>query len=89
MRKKVQFSRRFQGSYKARIFKDEQLTKHFWECVEAFLTDRTSVDDHQLEGKMGKFRAFSITDDIRVVYLETADYFLFINVGTHEEVYYR
>jgi mRNA-degrading endonuclease YafQ of YafQ-DinJ toxin-antitoxin module len=87
--KPIRTTQRFEASYKAKIARNEQLTEEFWECVEAFLTDRASVDDHALRGKMGLYRAFTIKDDLRVVYFETPEYFLFVNVGKHDEVYYR
>lgn len=87
--KPVKTTREFQLHYKARIAKDETLKQAFKESLNAFLEDRTSVDDHQLEGKMSLFRGFWINDDYRVVYLETPENFLLIDVGTHDEVYYR
>ncbi len=47
------------------------------------------MDNHPLRGQMGLYRAFSIRDDLRVVYFETPEYFLFLDMGPHDEVYYR
>lgn len=87
--KPIRTTKRFKASYKARIARDKELTEEFWGCVEAFLTNRALVDDHPLRGKMGLYRAFSIRGNLRVVYFETPEYFLFVNVGKHDEVYYR
>lgn len=38
---------------------------------------------------MGLFRAFSINNEYRVVYKEKKDVFVFLDVGTHEQVYQR
>ena len=34
-------------------------------------------------------RAFSINEEYRVVYLEKTDEYIFLNVGTHAQVYRR
>ena len=75
--------------YKQRIARNEQLRKTFRENVETFLVDKALVRDHQLQGKMGLMRAFCITDDYRLIYLEFAQYYLFDDVGTHAQVYRR
>ena len=87
--KPVKTTSEFRLHYKARIAKDETLQQAFRESLHAFLNDRTLVDDHPLERQMVLFRSFSINEDYRVVYLETPEYFLLIDVGTHEEVYER
>ena len=87
--KPVKTTGEFRLHYKARIAKVETLKRAFKESLAAFLDDRTLVDDHSLERKMVLFRSFSITEAYRVVYLETPEYFLLIDVGTHDEVYSR
>jgi mRNA-degrading endonuclease YafQ of YafQ-DinJ toxin-antitoxin module len=87
--KEIKKTKRFYSHFKIRIAPDRKLVKAFHQSVEAFLEDPTLVDDHQLEGKMALYRAFLITDDYRVVFTETPDYFIFQDIGTHEEVYYR
>jgi addiction module RelE/StbE family toxin len=87
--KSIKWSTTFTNQYRQRIRIDEQLQKEFQDSVAMFLADRTVVDDHPLEGKMAGWRAFSINDDYRVVYLERDEYFLFIYVGTHRQVYIR
>jgi mRNA-degrading endonuclease YafQ of YafQ-DinJ toxin-antitoxin module len=61
----------------------------FWESIETFVIDRSAVRDHALRGVLQGKRAFSVTDEYRIVYLERTDYYLFIDVGTHEQVYRR
>lgn len=87
--KPVKTTREFQLHYKARIAKDEALKRAFKESLNAFLEDPSLVDDHSLARKMFLFKSFSINDDYRVVYLETSEYFLLLDVGPHEEVYDR
>jgi mRNA-degrading endonuclease YafQ of YafQ-DinJ toxin-antitoxin module len=43
--------------------------------------------DHHLTGDLQGRRAFSITGDVRVVYIEFKDKIIFLDVGTHNQVY--
>jgi len=45
------------------------------------------LNDHSLTGKFRGKRAFSITGDIRVIYEETEAAFIFLDIGTHNQVY--
>lgn len=87
--KPIKTTRKFAVNFKARIAKNERLRKAFRDALETFLYDRQAVDDHPLTGKLGRFRAFAITADQRVLYTETTAYFLLQDVGTHQEIYYR
>ena len=87
--KEIRYSNQFIRYYKLRIATDERLQQDFRESVEAFREDRTLVDDHALEDVMSGKRSFSINDDYRVVYVEREDYYRFLDVGTHEQVYRR
>jgi mRNA-degrading endonuclease YafQ of YafQ-DinJ toxin-antitoxin module len=75
--------------YQQRIAKDEQLNEAFWDSLETFVVDPMLVDDHALANVMQGKRAFSINSDYRVIYLERDEYYLFVDVGTHEQVYRR
>ncbi len=46
------------------------------------------LHDHELHGKMRGRRAFSITDDIRIVYVRIGKHTVrFLAIGRHREVY--
>jgi addiction module RelE/StbE family toxin len=45
------------------------------------------INDHSLVGTMKSLRAFSIGGDLRVVYRETDEYFEFLDIGSHNQVY--
>jgi mRNA-degrading endonuclease YafQ of YafQ-DinJ toxin-antitoxin module len=75
--------------YQQRIAKDEQLNEAFWDSLETFVVDPMLVNDHALANVMQGQRAFSINNDYRVIYLERDEYYLFVDVGTHEQVYRR
>lgn len=88
---KIHYSNQFKAKYKRRISKNNRLVQEFLEAVETFQVDRSSsaIKDHPLGHKMYNYRAFSINSDIRVIYLEKEDHVLFVDIGTHEQVYQR
>jgi len=73
--------RRFEGNRSA-----ERLIK---ERIKLFLLDRTNplVNDHRLLGRLSNYRSFSITGDIRIIYMEYEEYYLFMDIGTHNQIY--
>ena len=87
--KRIRRTNRFKRLYKERIALDERLKHDFIESLNAFREDRTLVDDHDLEDAMEGQRAFSINDEYRVVYIEKADEYVLLEVGTHAQVYRR
>ncbi|HCC06343.1 TPA: hypothetical protein DEP94_03240 [Candidatus Nomurabacteria bacterium] len=55
-----------------------------------FIDDPTSpiLSVHTLHGEYGDCLSFNVTGDIRVVYKEIKkDIFVFIDIGTHSELY--
>lgn len=80
----------FEKSYKKRIAKNKKLVNQFAGRLELFKQDPHSslLKDHALVGSRKNFRSFSITGDIRVVYLQvTPDRVLLLDIGTHNQVY--
>ena len=80
-------SAQFKLHYKQRVAKNEYLQRDFIDCLEGFLIDRFLVKDHSLKDSMIGKRSFSINNDYRVIYIEKRDYFLLLDIGTHEQVY--
>jgi len=87
--KEIRYSNLLVRHYKLRIARDEHLKRDFRESVVTFLDNRAVVNDHALQGAMQGKRAFSINTAYRVVYVEREDYYRFLDVGTHEQVYFR
>lgn len=79
----------FRRHFKERISPGESLIEAYQESVAAFFQDPDSVCDHALEKPMEDYRAFWITNEYRVVYSIKKNYLLFIDIGTHEQVYRR
>jgi mRNA interferase YafQ len=42
---------------------------------------------HKLKGELDGYWAFSVDDDLRVLFRWDADVVLLVNIGTHDEVY--
>lgn len=80
---------RFKRSYKERIYPDRELVAEFRGALQMFIEDSTTpvLNDHQLTGANIDKRAFSVTDDIRVVYRNTKKGVLLYDIGTHSQVY--
>lgn len=80
----------FKKSYKKRITNNKKLAEKVEERVTLFQNDPQNplLKDHALKGEKAEFRAFSITGNIRIVYiLSSKDRAIFIDIGTHNQVY--
>lgn len=67
-----------------------KLERKFQERLDLFIKNKKNpiLRDHNLIGKLKSFRAFSITGDVRVIYSEEPkDEIIFIDIGTHSQVY--
>jgi addiction module RelE/StbE family toxin len=86
----VAFSSSFKRAFKRRIKGNEGLETRFWARLQTFQNDPfdQTLRTHKLSGRLKHLWAFSIEYDFRVVFsfLED-DRVLFVDIGTHEEVY--
>jgi len=87
--KLIERDKRFTKNYIVRISRHAKLQKQFESRVRLFLNGERGnpLNDHALTGTKLGLRAFSITGDIRVVYIETSETIIFLDVGTHNQVY--
>jgi addiction module RelE/StbE family toxin len=87
--KRIEVHHSFVKSYTKRIAKEEKLSKQYDKRVDMFIAGHRDVpiNDHALTGDLQGRRAFSITSDIRVVYIELEDKIIFLDVGSHNQVY--
>jgi len=80
----------FKRSYRRRVRKNEGLRRKFWKRLELFLSNpfAKQLRTHKLSGKLEGQWAFSIDEDLRVVFeFIGEDRALLIEIGTHDEVY--
>ncbi len=87
--KSVVFHRDFEKHYKKRIAPNPKLVKRFSERYKLFLSGERGkpLNDHALSGDLLGRRAFSVAGDTRVIYIELEDRIIFLDVGTHNQVY--
>jgi len=81
--------RKFEKNFKSRISPNPKLKKQFAARLGLFKEGVRDypLDDHALIGTMKGLRAFSIGGDLRVVYRETDEFYEFLDVGSHNQVY--
>jgi addiction module RelE/StbE family toxin len=86
----VAFSSSFKRAFKRRIKGNATLETRFWERLELFQNNPfdQKLRTHKLSGRLKDLWSFSIEYDQRIVFsfLEN-DRALFVDIGTHEEVY--
>lgn len=87
--KQIIFAKSFRGAYRERIAPHPQLVKIFHKKIKLFKSDK-SLDElyiHELGGRMLGLSAFSLGYDLRIIYKETESIIIFIDIGTHPQVY--
>ena len=79
----------FEKHFRARISHNENLVKQFEFRLAMFIdvVRGRPLNDHGLKGETYMFRAWSVAGDIRVVYRETEEYYEFLDIGSHNQVY--
>lgn len=87
--KPIKRDRTFEKHFKQRIRPNEKLVSQFTERLALFITGNLGypLNDHALAGKLSGRRAFSIAGDIRVIYVELEDMIVFLDIGSHSQVY--
>lgn len=86
----IEYHVRFLKSFRKRVRPNSKLMVQFRKRVGVFVHDRSStiLRDHALKGSKSKLRAFSLSGDYRIVYYQKSDRkVVFIDVGTHNQVY--
>lgn len=89
MSKPIERDRVFEKHFKLRIARMPKLVAQFRTRYELFASGERGypLNDHTLTGDKDGMRSFSITADIRVIYHENTDRILFLDIGTHAQVY--
>jgi len=87
--KPVEYSRQFQRHLKQRYAHRPKVIERFKQHLELFCSGvrREPLNDHPLTGKLQGLRAFFVGGDVRVVYQETEDHYLLLDIGSHNQVY--
>jgi addiction module RelE/StbE family toxin len=87
--KRIEPSRSFVKSYTKRISNDKKLCQQYEARIAMFMAGKrgTPLNDHALSGNLQGRRAFSISGDIRIIYVEFEDRIIFLDIGTHNQIY--
>lgn len=86
----IRFHAHFEKAYKNRVALNKKLVSQTEKRIALFEFNPKNpiLKDHALSGTKKGLRAFSITGDIRVVYLPISENeVVFIDIGTHNQVY--
>lgn len=81
--------RQFKKHYQKRISPHPKLDRQFETRLRLFLKDPYTplLADHGLTGSLKGLRSFSVSGDIRVIYLIKKGDLILFDIGTHNQVY--
>lgn len=87
--KHIKRHKTFEKHFKQRISPNKNLADKFKTRLAQFMAGELGhpLNDHALTGKLTGRRAFSIAGDIRVIYIELEDMTVFLDIGSHNQVY--
>ena len=87
--KPIKRDRTFEKHFKQRISSNDKLIGQFKERLALFIAGQLGypLHDHALTGRLSGKRAFSVAGDIRVIYVELEDMTVFLDIGSHNQVY--
>ncbi len=85
----IEYHKTFIRNFKKRFGDNLKIKKKYKDRLKMFINNPThpALKDHSLVGDKLRIRAFSITGDIRVVYTEINERIVFLDIGTHNQVY--
>ena len=85
----VKYHKNFVKNYKSRYQGNDKIKTQFQKRLKLFIenSDNTILKNHNLKGQKISLKAFSITGDVRVVYMEKDNVAYFLDIGTHNQVY--
>lgn len=87
---KIETHPNFKKSYKKRIIPNTKLVQQTVSRLKLFQKNPKNpiLKDHALVGDKANLRAFSITGDVRIVYLPVSvDHVILMDIGSYNQVY--
>lgn len=87
---KITLHPNFDKAYRKRIFQNKKLVKKVDERIKIFQSNPKSpiLKTHSLTGEKQGYSSFSITGDIRIIYIQlNEDMVIFHDIGSHNQVY--
>lgn len=86
----IAFDNSFKRAYKKKVVGNVEREKRFKEKLTIFQNNpfEISLRTHKLSGKLQELWSFSVEYDLRIVfYFVEKDKAVFVDIGTHDEVY--
>jgi len=85
----IEYHKTFVKNFKKRFENSQKIKKQYNERLRLFINNpkHPLLQDHLLKGEKLTLRAFSITGDVRVVYTQIGRRVIFLDIGTHNQVY--
>lgn len=86
----VGFSSSFRRAFKKRLKHQADVQAKFWRTVEIFVRDPYDerLKTHKLSGQLNDLWSFRVEYDLRVIfYFADESKAVFVDIGTHDEVY--
>jgi mRNA-degrading endonuclease YafQ of YafQ-DinJ toxin-antitoxin module len=85
----IELHRSFVRNYQKRIARNARLAAQYKARVKLFANGVRGAPlyDHALTESREGQRAFSVTGDVRVIYIETPTAVVFLDIGSHNQVY--
>lgn len=85
----VKYHKNFIKNFKKRFGNNVKIKNKFKDRLELFLRNPNHplLRNHLLVGDKIALKSFSISGDIRVVYKEVNGSIIFLDIGTHNQVY--
>ena len=87
---KVSYSTSFKRSFKRKIVAGSERETRLRSKIALFMNDPfdSALKTHKLSGRLKGYWSFSLEYDLRVIfYFEDAETAVFVDLGTHKEVY--
>ncbi len=87
--KPVKRDKTFEKHFRQRIGQNKKLREQFKERLALYIAGELGypLHDHALTGRLAGKRAFSIASDVRVIYVVLEDSIVFLDIGSHSQVY--
>lgn len=86
---KITLHRSYTKAFVKRISSNPKLVQKVTTKIQIFQSNPSdpTLKDHALSGAKAGLRSFWITGDIRIVYRPQVDSAIFVDIGTHNQVY--
>ncbi len=86
---KIAFSSSFKRAFKHRIAGNDGREERFRAKLEVFKDNpfEPSLKTHKLSGKLKDYWSFSIEYNLRIIFYFAEKEIVFVDIGTHKEVY--